>query len=56
MHFDFNLSCLRPSLFVILVQLVAKNTAVDGTMEGWVDQTKYPIGIKSAFRGTEQIF
>ena len=50
------LSCFRSSLFVILVQLAAKNAAVDGTIDGWVDSKKHPIGIKSAFIGTEQIF
>jgi len=56
MHFELNLSCWSPPFFVILVQLGAKNTSVDGTMTGWVDHTDHPIGIKSAFYGTEQIF
>jgi hypothetical protein len=41
---------------VILVQAVAQNGAVDGTMLGWAGSKPHPIGIKSAFDGTEQIF
>jgi hypothetical protein len=42
--------------FVIPVQAMVKNGAVDGTMLGWAGSKPHPIGIKSAFDGTEQIF
>jgi hypothetical protein len=43
-------------LFVMPAQAGAKNGAVDGTMLGWAGSKPHPIGIKSAFDGTEQIF
>jgi hypothetical protein len=48
--------CSWSRLFAIPAETVAKNPAVDGTMLDWVGYRPHPIGIKSAFDGTEQIF